>query len=274
MFAPLPLDLKPELAAALAGRGIERLYSHQAEAYAAVRAGPAPGRRDADRQRQDALLQPAGPAAPARGPRAARHLPLPDQGARPGPAGGARRAQARPAHRPPRGHLRRRHPARAAHRHPRGRPHRHDQPRHAAHRRAAAPHALAAAVLEPRVRRHRRAAHVSRPLRQPGRQRDPAAEAHLRVLRLEPDVHLRLGDHRQPARARAAPARGGRHRAGRPQRRAARRAPPDLLQPAARQPRARHAPQLDARGAPHRGAVDSRRASRRSSSAAAACRSR
>ncbi|HEY7200777.1 MAG TPA: DEAD/DEAH box helicase, partial [Candidatus Dormibacteraeota bacterium] len=38
-FAPLPEDLRPELAAALAGRGIERLYSHQAEAYAHVRAG-------------------------------------------------------------------------------------------------------------------------------------------------------------------------------------------------------------------------------------------
>src|SRR5229473_1396749 len=39
VFAPLPDDLKPELAAALAGRGIERLYSHQAEAYSAVRNG-------------------------------------------------------------------------------------------------------------------------------------------------------------------------------------------------------------------------------------------
>jgi DEAD/DEAH box helicase domain-containing protein len=39
VFAPLPRDLKPELAAALARRGIERLYSHQAEAYAAVRDG-------------------------------------------------------------------------------------------------------------------------------------------------------------------------------------------------------------------------------------------
>jgi DEAD/DEAH box helicase domain-containing protein len=39
VFAPLPPDLKPELANALTGRGIERLYSHQAEAYAAVRGG-------------------------------------------------------------------------------------------------------------------------------------------------------------------------------------------------------------------------------------------
>src|SRR3982075_778608 len=38
-FAPLPADLRPELVGALARRGIERLYSHQAEAYAAVRKG-------------------------------------------------------------------------------------------------------------------------------------------------------------------------------------------------------------------------------------------
>ena len=38
-FAPLPQDLRPELATALRGRGVERLYSHQAEAYSAVRRG-------------------------------------------------------------------------------------------------------------------------------------------------------------------------------------------------------------------------------------------
>ena len=38
-FAPLPADLRPELVTALAGRGIERLYSHQADAYGAVRKG-------------------------------------------------------------------------------------------------------------------------------------------------------------------------------------------------------------------------------------------
>src|SRR2546423_15276780 len=37
--APLPSDLRPELIAALGRRGIERLYSHQAEAFAAVRSG-------------------------------------------------------------------------------------------------------------------------------------------------------------------------------------------------------------------------------------------
>ncbi|MGA8923536.1 MAG: DEAD/DEAH box helicase [Candidatus Dormiibacterota bacterium] len=38
-FAPLPAGLQPELVAALGRRGVQRLYSHQAEAYDAVRNG-------------------------------------------------------------------------------------------------------------------------------------------------------------------------------------------------------------------------------------------
>ena len=38
-FSPLPAELRPELVTALAGRGIDRLYSHQADAYRAVRQG-------------------------------------------------------------------------------------------------------------------------------------------------------------------------------------------------------------------------------------------
>src|SRR5712692_1055823 len=38
-FAPLPSELRPELTDALAARGIVRLYTHQADAYAAVRRG-------------------------------------------------------------------------------------------------------------------------------------------------------------------------------------------------------------------------------------------
>jgi DEAD/DEAH box helicase domain-containing protein len=38
-FAPLPPDLRPDLVTALAGRGIQSLYSHQADAYRAVRQG-------------------------------------------------------------------------------------------------------------------------------------------------------------------------------------------------------------------------------------------
>ncbi|HEY4889356.1 MAG TPA: DEAD/DEAH box helicase [Candidatus Dormibacteraeota bacterium] len=38
-FAPLPADLRPELVSALARRGIQRLYTHQATSYEAVRKG-------------------------------------------------------------------------------------------------------------------------------------------------------------------------------------------------------------------------------------------
>src|SRR6201998_73667 len=38
-FVALPPNLRPELVDALRRRGIERLYSHQAEAYSAVRSG-------------------------------------------------------------------------------------------------------------------------------------------------------------------------------------------------------------------------------------------
>src|SRR5438270_111600 len=38
-YAPLPADLRPELVAALRGRGIDQLYSHQFEAYTSVRKG-------------------------------------------------------------------------------------------------------------------------------------------------------------------------------------------------------------------------------------------
>jgi DEAD/DEAH box helicase domain-containing protein len=38
-FAPLPSDLRPVLIDALAGRGIHQLYTHQADAYGAVRKG-------------------------------------------------------------------------------------------------------------------------------------------------------------------------------------------------------------------------------------------
>jgi DEAD/DEAH box helicase domain-containing protein len=38
-FAPLPADLAPELVGALRQRGIDRLFSHQAESYAAARSG-------------------------------------------------------------------------------------------------------------------------------------------------------------------------------------------------------------------------------------------
>ena len=56
-------------------------------------------------------------------------------------------------------------------------------------------------LREPALHRHRRAALLSRRLRQPPGQPAAAAAAHLRVLRLEAAVHLLLGHHRQSARA-------------------------------------------------------------------------
>ena len=39
VWAPLPADLPPALASALKARGIDKLYSHQAESWSAVREG-------------------------------------------------------------------------------------------------------------------------------------------------------------------------------------------------------------------------------------------
>ena len=86
----------------------------------------------------------------------------------------------------------------------------------------------------------RRAAPLPRRLRQPRRERHPAAAAHLPLLRLRPDLHLLLGDDRQPAAnwREHIIARAG--RAHRRQRRAARAEGRRRLQPAGRQPRAGH----------------------------------
>ena len=167
--------------------------------------GPQRGRHHADRVGQDALLQRAGaerhPARPVR----ARAVSVSDQGARAGSAGRAARAvgpavAARRA-RDRRLHLRRRHAAGCAPRDPRPRARRAQQPRHDPLGHPAAPSALGEAVREPALRRHRRAARLSRRVRQPPDERAAAAAADLPALRLEPDVHLLVGDDRQSARA-------------------------------------------------------------------------
>ena len=73
----------------------------------------------------------------------------------------------------------------------------------------------------------------------------------LPALRVESDVHLLVGDDRQPARA----GRGARRaavRAGVGERRAARREVLPVRQPAGRQPAARHPAVVSGRNAPHR----------------------
>ena len=119
-----------------------------------------------------------------------------------------------------RAHLRRRHAAGCAPHHPHARAHRPQQSRHGALGDPAAPSAMGEAVREPRLRRHRRTARVSRRVRQPPDQRAAAAAAHLPALRIESAVHLLVGDDRQ-SRGAGRTARGETVRAGR--RRAARR---------------------------------------------------
>ena len=88
-----PPDLHPRLAECPSqAAGSTQLFAHQAEAFEAARPRRARHRLDRHRQREDARLQPPGAGRPRGRPEAARALPLPDEGARPGPGAGARRA--------------------------------------------------------------------------------------------------------------------------------------------------------------------------------------
>ena len=185
-YAAFPMASAARLIDALGRRGIERLYTHQAQATAARAPGREHRRRDADGLREDALLQPARRPGDPRRPRGAGALPLPDEGAGAGPDGRAARADRRPRRGHPHVHLRRRHAGRRAAQGARGRAHRRHEPGHAAHRHPAPPHEVGEALREPALRRDRRAAPVPRRLRQPRRERHPAAAAHLPLLRLRP----------------------------------------------------------------------------------------
>ena len=185
-------------------------------------------RHHADRVGQDALLQRAGPATRScRIRRAARCICFRPRRSRrissPSCRRCARRSTRAIGRADRRVHLRRRHAAgRAAH-DPRARAPRAQQPRHGALGHPAAPSALGEAVREPALRRHRRAARLSRRVRQPPVQRAAAAAAHLPALRIEPGVPLLVGDDCQPARAgRAADRAAVRARRAEAARRAAR----------------------------------------------------
>ena len=141
---------------------------------------------------------------PAR-PRDPGAVPVSDQGAGPGPARRIARAGGAGERRFQRAdwrvHLRRRYAVRCPAGDSRQGPCRPEQPGHAALGDPAAPSALGEAVREPAVRRDRRAARLSRRLRQPPVEHPPAAAAGLPALRLGPGVHLLVGDDREPARA-------------------------------------------------------------------------
>ena len=167
-------DRRPRCAAALAARGIEQLYTHQAEAFAARAGG-----------RNVVTITPTASGktlcynAPVleRDPQGsvdARAVSVSDQGAGAGSARRAARAVRSSSRdgtdtRDRRVHLRRRHAAGRAARDSRQGARGAEQPRHAALGHPAAPSALGEAVRESAVRRDRRAARLSRRVRQPSR---------------------------------------------------------------------------------------------------------
>ena len=220
-------------------------------------------RRDADGLGQDALLQRAHPPGHPGGPVHARAVSFSDQGARAGSArriasdGGARRRRGRRRHR--RLHVRRRHAAGCAARDPRPRACRPEQPGHGPLRDPAAPSAVGEAVREPALRRHRRVARVSRRLRQSPRQHRAPIAPRLPALRIGPDLHLLVGDDRQPARA-GGTARRRTVRAGGSKRRSAWREVLRLRQSARRQRATRYPALVSGRNAPRRHRVPQARA--------------
>ena len=243
-FAPLPADLRPELARALATRGIERLYSHRPTHTRRRAAASAPGGGSRPPAARPSVTTCRSSSACSSGPTAGA-LRLPDERPRTGLAAVSALKHGLPidlVSTPTTATLR---PVS-------------DAIREAGHivmtnptcsrRPAPASHALAPAVLESRLRRHRRAAHIPRIVRQPGRQCDPALEEGLRLLRIEPDIHLHVRDNCQSSSARPEVAGGGKHRARGAQRRAPRRAQAHLLQPSAAESRGgRRSSMLEAR---------------------------
>ena len=216
---PIPGDLHPALLEGLRGAGIDTLWAHQGDA---LEAGPLGARHRDHRhgERQVARLQPSR-ARHARGrPWRTGLLPLPDQGARPGPGPRARAdRRALAAARD----LRRRHAARRAPGDPRALQPDPHEPGHAAHRGAPQPRLVGRPASQPRLGRGRRGPRV------PRRVRVARGECAASPAPVGPRLRLRapLPPHerhdRQPARAGRAPDRG-RGGTRRPRRRPARRA--------------------------------------------------
>ena len=193
------------LRAVLRERGIRGFYTHQARRDRA-RVGPSQRRHhDADRVGQDAVLQRARPERSAARSIDARAVSVSDQGARAGSIGGAAHplgsALAPKRSRNRCVHLRRGYTAGRQARDPGTGAHRSQQPGHDPFRNPAASPSMGQAVREPAVRHHRRAACVSRRVRQSPDERAAASSAHLPALRLESDVHLLVRDNCEPARA-------------------------------------------------------------------------
>src|SRR2546430_12571554 len=120
----------------------------------ADREGSPRRRRHADRVGQDPLLQPPRAPVLAAAPRRARPVPLSHEGARPGPARGARGAGEGPT-RDEDVHVRRRYAPGCAARRPRAGEPRADEPRYAPLRDPAAPYEVGDPLPKSPVRRHR-----------------------------------------------------------------------------------------------------------------------
>ena len=240
---PLPDDLHPRLSEALRAGGVGGLFTHQAEALAAARAGRH-------------VLVATGTAS---GKTLAFNLPVLDMAAEPKlralylyPTKALAQDQARSlaalarASRTCRD-LRRRHRAgtppadpQVGERHP-------DEPRHAQRRCPAAPRPLGRPAGVAPVRRRGRGARVPGRVRLPRGERAPAPAASRGGVRLRAAVLARVGDHRQPRRARSSADRCGRRRR-RPRRSPAPRADDRALEPAADRPGARSPRQRPGRG--------------------------
>ena len=211
----IPEELHPEVAEALGKRGIDRLWSHQAEALHAAWAGP-DDRHHRHRLRQVAVLQPPHARRPLPRRAGARAVPVSDEGAGAGPGAGAERARRRAG---AAGDLRRGHPARAAVGDPAALQHRHHQPRHAPPRDPAQPPGVGRLLRQPGGGRGRRGARLPRRVRLARRQRAAAAAADRGRLRDRAAVPARLRHRRQPRRAGGAADRPRRHHGRRPRRR-------------------------------------------------------
>ena len=155
---------------------------------------------------QVALVQPAGPRRPGRRPEGAGALRLPDQGAGPGPGAQAGRARAGGA--PPRD-LRRRHPARGPAGDPAALEPGADQPGHAQHGDARPPQGLGRLPRQPRASSSSTRRTPTAASSAPTSPTCCAGCAGWRALYgSRAAVHPRLGDDRQPGRARRAASPG------------------------------------------------------------------
>ena len=166
-------------------------------------------RADGDHHRHRVGQVAVLPAPDARGaghrPQGPRAVPVPDQGAGPGPGALDRPLRPDPSRAP--GDLRRRHAAQRALGDPQALEPDPHQPRHAPRRDPAPPPGVGRPVLKPRLRRRRRGPRLPRGVRLPRRQRAAAAAPRGGDPRHDAALPAHLSDDRQPGGAGRAPHR-------------------------------------------------------------------